>query len=164
MKSIIKWHAIILALIFLSSAELIAAGVGDRMPTFEITTLDGTVLKSEDIIGQKPLFLVFWATWCPNCKREIPHINKMVKEFGPKGMEFLGVNVGVNDSEKKVRRYTEKYGMHYPVFFDQGSNLTKRFKVSGTPTVIIVDKSGTVRYRDVSPPEDLGNHFAGLNK
>ncbi len=161
--------AVIFAAIALVVPSLHAANIGEQMPAFEVTTLDGTVMESGEIIGNKPLFLVFWATWCPNCKREIPHINKIAKEFGAKGgegktMEFLGVNVGVNDSLKKVRRYAKKYTMDYPIYFDKDSSLTKMFKVSGTPTIIIVDKSGIVRYRDVSPPKDLAAHFADLNK
>ena len=161
--------AVLFAAIFLVSPSLHAANIGEQMPAFKVTTLDGTLMESEEITGNRPLFLVFWATWCPNCKREIPHINKLAEEFGlkggkGKGMEFLGVNVGVNDSEKKVRRYVKKYTMDYPIYFDNNSNLTKMFKVSGTPTIIIVDKSGIVRYRDVSPPEDLAAHFANLNK
>ncbi len=141
-----------------------AAQVGEAMPAFSLTTLDGEVIDSSSLVGKKPVFLVFWATWCPNCKAEIPHINEMAEEFGPKGMTFIGINVGVNDSEKKVRRYAEKYKMHYPLYFDEGSTLTKKFKVAGTPTVIIVDKSGIVRYRDVAPPVDLLTHFETLNQ
>ena len=161
--------AVLLTIMAFLVPPLHAANIGQKMPAFEVTTLDGTVMESGKIIGNKPLFLVFWATWCPNCKREIPNINQLSEEFGPKarngeGMEFLGVNVGVNDSLRKVRRYAKKYTMDYPIYFDKDSSLTKRFKVSGTPTVIIVDKSGTVRYRDVSPPEDLASHFEDLNK
>ncbi len=141
-----------------------AVQVGEPMPSFSLTTLDGEVIESSSLVGEKPVFFVFWATWCPNCKAEIPHINEMAEEFGPKGMTFLGINVGVNDSEKKVRRYAEKYKMHYPLYFDEGSKLTRTFKVAGTPTVIIVDKNGIVRYRDVAPPPDLLTNFDMLNK
>ncbi len=161
--------AIFLTTMFIVAPSLHATSTGEQLPNFKVTTLDGTMMESEKIVGKSPLFLVFWATWCPNCKREIPHINQLVEEFGSKGgkgrgMEFLGVNVGVNDSEKKVRRYAKKYAMDYPIYFDKDSSLTKRFKVSGTPTIIIVDKSGIVRYRDVSPPEDLENHLEDLSK
>jgi len=141
-----------------------AADVGDKMPSFSITTLDGKLVESSKLIGKKPVFFVFWATWCPNCKAEIPHINEMDKEFTPLGMEFVGVNVGVNDSVKKVQRFAKKYKIHYPLYFDKGSQLTRKFKVSGTPTVIIVDKGGIVRYRGVSPPMDLAQNFDELNK
>ena len=159
-----KCLLIIILGIFILPFSLEAGQVGDKMPSFTLTTLDGAVVDSDSIIGKKPVFLVFWATWCPNCKREIPHINELAAEFTSQGMLFLGINVGVNDSEAKVRRYAEKLKINYPVYFDKGSQLTKKFKVSGTPTVIIVDKSGIIRYRDVAPPADLSTHFDELNK
>lgn len=163
MKTKVCLWCITVGLIFFP-LSLKAADVGDEMPSFTITTLDGKVVESSSLIGKQPVFFVFWATWCPNCKAEIPHINEMAKEFTPRGMEFLGINVGVNDSEKKVQRYAEKYQIQYPLYFDTGSQLTRDFKVSGTPTVIIVDKGGVVRYRDVAPPPDLLLHFDELNK
>jgi peroxiredoxin len=159
-----KWLWFILAGIFLFPLSLEAAQVGEQMPSFSITTLDGKVIDSSTIIGKKPVFLIFWATWCPNCKSEIPHINEMTEEFGSQGMIFLGINVGVNDSIKKVRRYAEKYQIRYPLYFDEESQLTRKFKVAGTPTVIIIDKSGIIRYRNVAPPPDLLAHFDELNK
>lgn len=154
----------LLAVMLCVAPMLHATQIGEKIPNFSIITVDGDAVDSDKIVGEKSLFLVFWATWCPNCKREIPHINELAKKFGSKGMEFLAVNVGVNDSEKKVRKYIKKYAMGYPVFFDKDSILTKGFKVTGTPTIIIADKNGIVRYRGVSPPEDLATHFADLNK
>jgi len=159
-----KWLLIVIIGVFVLPLTLEAGQVGEPMPSFKLTTLDGTVIDSAGIIGEKPVFLVFWATWCPNCKREIPHINELSEKFASQGMLFLGVNVGINDSEAKVRRYAEKFQIEYPVYFDKGSQLTRKFKVSGTPTVIIVDKSGIIRYRDVAPPADLSTHFDELNK
>ena len=160
----IKWMWPVLIGLFLLPVNLHAVEIGEQIPSFSLTTLDGKAMASENIVGKQALFLVFWATWCPLCKDEIPHINEMAAEFTPKGMLFLGVNVGVNDSEKKIRRYAEKYNMQYPLYFDKGSELTKQFTVKGTPTVIIVDKSGIVRYRDFVAPKDLGTHFDMLNK
>ena len=162
MNTIKKYFWLMLLGICLFPFTLQAAQVGEAMPSFSITTLDGKVIDSTDLVGNSPVFLVFWATWCPNCKAEIPHINEMAAEFSPKGMTFIGVNVGVNDSPKKVRRYAEKYTIQYPLYFDEGSKLTRKFKVAGTPTVIIVDKSGIIRYRDVAPPPDLMIHFDTL--
>lgn len=164
MKLIKKWSWLLLLGVLTFPLSLQAAQVGEAMPSFTLTTLDGKLMDSKDIIGKKSVLFVFWATWCPNCKAEIPQINEMVAEFEPQGMLFLGVNVGVNDSEKKVRRYAEKYQIHYPLYFDQKSQLTREFGVTGTPTVIIVDKNGIVRYRDITPPADLLPHFAELNR
>lgn len=141
-----------------------AASVGDTSPEFVLKSLDGTEYRSDAIIGKKPLMLVFWATWCPNCKEEIPALKKIHADFGKQGLELIAVNVGMNDSAAKMKRYIEKYKITYPVAFDKGSEITKRFKVQGTPTVIILDKSGIVRYRSAAVPDDLEKHYENLAK
>ncbi len=156
--------AIALLLILAWPGSGFAASVGDASPEFAFKGLDGTEYRSDAIIGKKPLMLVFWATWCPNCKKEIPALKKIQADFEPQGLELIAVNVGMNDSAAKAQRYIEKYKITYPVAFDKGSETTKRFKVQGTPTVIILDKSGIVRYRSAVVPEDLEEHYKNLTK
>lgn len=138
------------------------AYVGDIAPQFQIRTLSNKVVDSGALKGEKPMVLIFWATWCPECKKEIPAITQLHKEFEPKGMEILAVDVGINDSEAKVKKYIEKYKVSYPVAFDQGAQITKKFKVQGTPTIIIVDKNGVVRYRGAHIPDDLASYYSQL--
>ncbi len=139
-----------------------AAYVGDPAPQFQIRTVSNKVVDSGTLKGEKPMTLIFWATWCPECKKEISDINQLHKKFEPKGMEVLAVDVGINDSEAKVKKYIEKYKLSYPVAFDQGSQITKQFNIQGTPTIIIVDKSGVVRYRGAHIPDDLEAHYSQL--
>ncbi|MDH3973700.1 MAG: TlpA family protein disulfide reductase [Deltaproteobacteria bacterium] len=153
---------ITIVFLFLFSVRVFAVTVEDMAPSFEIKTMKGNLFKVDDKKGKAPLFLIFWATWCPVCKEEIPKLKEFYSTFNPKGMEFLAINVGINDSEKKMKRYSKKYGMDYPLAFDEGSKITKSFNVMGTPTIIIVDRSGKVRYRDAALPKDLGAHFQSL--
>jgi len=148
--------------ILVSPAAGLAVNVGEKSPGFMLKTIDGKELQSCEIKGKKPLFLVFWATWCPACKKEIPKLKKIYSTFEPKGMDFLAVDVGVNDSLAKVKRYIKKYKISYPVAFDEGSQVTRLFNIQGTPTIIIVDRHGIVRYRSAAVPEDLKKHFEDL--
>ena len=77
-------------------------------------------------------------------------------------MDFLAIDVGINDSQKKVVRYVKKYGIDYPVAFDSGSKITKLYGVMGTPTIMIVDRSGFVKFKGAAVPDDLGDHFDNL--
>lgn len=139
-------------------------GVGDVSPPFVLKTIDGSMVRSNDIKGKKPMFLVFWATWCSICREEIPNLKKIYSTFEPKGMGFVAINIGVNDSLTRVKRFIAKYKIAYPVAFDEGSRVTKRFNIHGTPTIIIVDKRGIVRYRSASIPDDFEKYFQGLIK
>jgi peroxiredoxin len=152
----------IFLLLLVTATSAWSVGVGEAAPDFKLTTLDGQPITGTDFTGEKPLMLVFWATWCPVCKKEIPRINQMAADFGPKGLAVLAVNVGVNDSAAKAMAYRDKYDLDYPVAFDAGSKVTRAFGVAGTPTILIMDKNGIVRYRDTAVPEDLTQHFAKL--
>lgn len=152
----------ILMLLLVAATPAWSLGVGEAAPDFKLTTLDGKPVALADFKGKKPLMLIFWASWCPACKKEIPQVNRLAADFGPKGLAVLGVNVGVNDSAAKAMAYRDKYGLDYPVAFDEGSKVTRAFGVAGTPTVVIADKSGIVRYRGSAVPDDLMQHFARL--
>ncbi len=127
--------------------------VGDPAPNFTTTILDGKqVSLQDDYVGKTPVLLVFWATWCPNCQRDIPLLNQLYKEIGER-LSILAINLGVGgDSIAKVRTYKEEHGMDYPIIFDEGSRITKAYEVFGTPTQIIVDVNGTILYRGINVP------------
>ncbi len=140
-------------------ASVLAVDVGDAAPGFILERTDGTVFRSDALKGKKPLMLVFWATWCPSCKEEIPRLKEVHSEPRLKGLELIAVNVGVNDSLKKTKRFMKKYDISYPVGFDEGSRITRRFGILGTPTVILVDRRGVVRYRSSGVPSNLEQNF-----
>ena len=155
---------LLLILIFSSCGTCLAVGVGDPFPQFEAQTLDGKKFSTKELVDSKPMFVVFWTTWCTQCLLEVPKIKETFSKYGPKGMSFVAVNAGVNDSPAKAKRYVEKFEIPYPVVFDTGSQITRKVGVKGVPTVIIVDKKGVIRYRANAAPEDLGKHFDVLMK
>ena len=140
----------------------LAAFVGKPAPDYTLKTLDGETVRGKDMVGKKPVMMVFWATWCPVCEEGIPGIKRIHERLAPRGLEVVAVNVGVNDSEGKARKYVGKYGIDYPVAFDRGSEVTRKFGIRGTPTVVIVDAGGIVRYRSAGLPEDLEERFDDL--
>lgn len=140
------------------SADASAVRKGDKAPAVDASTLDGKTVSSKELKDGESLLLFFWATWCPYCIDEIPKISDAYKTLGPKGMKFLAVNPGINDSRKKIEKYVEKYQIPYPVVFDSGAKITKSFGIRGAPTYVILDKDGIVRYRGNKMPKDLAAH------
>ena len=61
--------------------------------SFEAYDLSGTLRRSDEWIGQQPVVVNIWGTWCPPCRREIPDLIKLYDEFGPKGVEIVGLAV-----------------------------------------------------------------------
>lgn len=163
----LKYQRIAVVLLFLlaiTAGPAWSVGVGDAAPDFRLETLDGKQVSLADYKGKKPLMILFWSTWCPACKEEVPQVNRIAADFSHKGLEVLAVNVGVNDSAAKTKVYRDKYQLNYPVAFDHGSKVSRAFGVFGTPTVLITDRKGIVRYLGSEVPENLAENFARLKE
>jgi peroxiredoxin len=79
-------------------------------------------------------------------------------------MEFIGINVGCNDSEGKARRFMDKNGITYPIIFDKKGTIPKMYKVQGVPTVLIADKKGVVLFKNYGVPEINNTFFQQLSQ
>lgn len=102
-----------------------------------------------------PVVLVFWQTWCGSCKREAPELVKAVEHYG-ESLKFFGVISGPDDAvdDKQVARVAKEWHLEHPQIRDRDLTLTKRFKVVGTPAIIVVGRGGKTLYRGHRLPED----------
>lgn len=155
---------VLLLLFVFSPFNTYAANVGDAAPDFSATALDGKKISySADLKGKKPVYLIFWATWCPVCKKELPQVKELHKRLGDR-IEFIGINVGINEMEEDVKGYIKKNGLDFKMVFDKDTKISRSFGVMGTPTQLIIDRSGTAQYRGSDIPEDLEGHMKELMK
>src|SRR3954468_3749317 len=76
------------------------------------TQPDGRRVRLEDLRGQV-VVLDFWATYCPPCREEIPHLVRLQKQYGPKGFKVIGLNVGGEEDRPKVPGFVKTYGIQY---------------------------------------------------
>lgn len=147
---------ILTVLNFVVSAAVPSFGIeaGDPAPDFRIMTLDGNQASSRALEG-KPMLLVFWNTWCPDCMRELPRINRLAEVYVPKGLAVLAVNTAMNDSEPKARSYWTKKGYVFPTAFDKYFDIGQTFAVRGVPTIFMIDSKGIVLYKQSKIPDDM---------
>lgn len=134
-----------------------AASVGEIAPDFEITTQDGKILRLSEFRGHKPVYLVFWNTWCPYCIKKTPRYTKLQKQFGDK-IEIVAINTTWDDSPEEMRSFAAHHHVNYSTAFDAGELITDSYDVYNVPTEFIVDINGVIRYRD-GVPKYLAAHF-----
>jgi len=161
MTGIAKIPMLLLLFLTVTAAPVWSGELGEPMPDFAIQTFDGKLLSRVSFAG-KPLLLVFWNTWCPDCMRELPEINRLAEKFAPKGLQVLAVNTGLNDTEAKARTYWNRYGYVFPTGFDHSFEIGTAFRVRGVPTVFLVDAKGIVRYKQSLPPKDMEERIKQL--
>lgn len=110
-------------------------------------TLDGRTLTLEQLRG-KPVLVTFWATNCPSCIEEIPHLVELYREFNPKGLEIIGVAMAY-DPPEQVRTLARQRGIPYPIVLDTQEHIAREFdNVRLTPTSVLISPQGRiVHYR-----------------
>ncbi len=129
-------------------------------PDFELPDLDGKNIKLSDFKG-KVVFLNFWATWCPPCKREIPGFINLINKYGKDGFIVLGVAVDPREFEK-VKPYAERIGINYPVVYDKKGVSQLYGGIRSIPTTFVINRQGKVLGQIVgSRPEQT---FEGIIK
>lgn len=137
----------------------VGASVGNTAPDFQLTRTDGSTVSLNDLHGA-PAVLVFWTAWCPSCKDEAPHINDLAAQYGSRGVRVLGINI--KDSQARTEGGIKDFGIRYPVARDADAAVTRTYKVTGTPTIILLDSKGVVRYSGHALPEDYAARLEAM--
>jgi peroxiredoxin len=124
-----------------SSAAPSVASVGKPAPAFEEPTAAGAPLSLASLKG-KAVYLNFFATWCPPCNEEAPDVNSLQKEFGPRGLQIVGVDV--MEDAKKAKSFIDEHHLTYPAVVDAGT-LRDQYRINGMPVHVFIDRQGVVR-------------------
>jgi len=130
---------------------------GKPAPPLEEAVWLGPKPPALDSLRGHPVLLFFWAHWCPDCKAEAPVIAGLQKSFGPKGLvvisptKLYGYVKGGEDAQPEVERpYIEQVrAQYYSALGDMLVPVSSRnfqvYGVSTTPTLVLIDRNGTVR-------------------
>jgi thiol-disulfide isomerase/thioredoxin len=116
-----------------------AAQAAAQAATIIAQDIDGASHEFSQWIGNQPTVVNVWGTWCPPCRREVPDLVRLYNEYGPKGVEMLGV--AVNDTPEKVRSFASQHNMAWPMFIGT-REMARPLQLSGSvPTTIFYDKN-----------------------
>jgi peroxiredoxin len=105
---------------------------------FTLVDLNGQTWNLKSLRG-KVVLLNFWATWCPPCRKEIPDLVALDKQFHDVGLLILGID---DEEARKVTPFVAAQGISYPVLLDPGRKVTNLFHVAGIPKTFVYDRSG----------------------
>lgn len=126
-------------------------GVGKKYKDFEVT-YNGETTKLSDLIKPDHFTLVdFWASWCGPCRREIPVIKEILEEWGPKGLDVVGVAVW--DEPANTEKAMEELGINWPVIINAQTGPTDLYGILGIPCIILIGPDGTILSRDLQDQE-----------
>jgi thiol-disulfide isomerase/thioredoxin len=92
----------------------------------------------------------FWATWCAPCRASMPRVQKVIDEYGPKGVALYSVDTDDPgpQREAEVREFLAENKLSFPVVLDD-SSATEAFRIENLPTMVLLDRRGRVVWQHV---------------
>ena len=94
----------------------------------------------------KVVLVNFWATWCPPCRKELPSMERLWRQFKDAGLVVLGVNVGETGDEVFAFSNGLETPLTFPLLLDEDSRVAQSWPVTGLPTTYLVDKQGRIAF------------------
>lgn len=100
----------------------------------------------------KVMIVNFWATWCAPCREEMPEFVRAQREFGPKGLQFVGIAV---DQPDKVAKFVKEFDLNYPALIGgyEAIDVAKPLgnRLAGLPFTVVLDRQGRIVHTQLGP-------------
>lgn len=159
-----KGLAGVLAVIVIVAGIWLWTGSGvDRAPAVTVETLEGDRLALADLRGQ-PVLVNFWATDCPGCIEEMPHLKELYSDLSGQGLQMVAIAMSYDDPEA-VARLAERRELPWRIAHDADGSLAKAFgDVNLTPTTFVIDPRGRIVQQTIGmlDMEKLRNRLAPM--
>ena len=105
---------------------------------FTLADLSGRPWTLKSLTG-KVVLVNFWATWCPPCRKEMPDLEAIYRQFKERGLVILAIS---DEDASKVKPFIEERKFSYPILLDPGRKVNETFRVFGIPKSFLYDRNG----------------------
>lgn len=121
-----------------------------KAPQLSFKNVEGQSMSLQALQQQgKPVLVTFWATSCPGCIKEMPHLIEMYHDLGPQGLEIIGVAMAY-DPPNRVMRMREEKNIPYPIVLDINSRIAHAFgEIKLTPTHFLINPDGRIVHHKI---------------
>lgn len=127
----------------------------------EYQTFEKQPVSLQALIGKKPVYLKFWATWCLDCRRELPSLEQTYQQYSDK-IAIFAVNLNINETDEAIRSLQQKNKLTIPIMMDNNGTIAGNFEFKGTPFHVLINKQGEVVYTTYKDDEQLADQLAKL--
>lgn len=118
--------------------------IGNESPDFTLNNLSGKMVSLDSFKG-KPILLNFWATWCPYCRKERPHLDGLHREYKDKGLIILSIST--DRSFNTLKQYMKKTPADFIVLSDSEGRVSSAYNIMGLPSSLLINREGIIKYK-----------------
>ncbi|MFX3635863.1 MAG: redoxin domain-containing protein [Candidatus Pristimantibacillus sp.] len=120
---------------------------GQLAPDFQLLDLQGNEASLSDYRGKK-VIMNFWASWCPPCRVEMPHMEKIHLDYKDEDVVILSVNLtSTESSADKAGAFVSEHDLTFPVLLDEQGITQQQYKIRAYPTTVFVQSDGIIHER-----------------
>jgi cytochrome c biogenesis protein CcmG, thiol:disulfide interchange protein DsbE len=119
--------------------------VGERAPAFAGVDLDGTEVDLRALRGEVVLLNV-WATWCFPCRREMPALEQLHREWSGNGLRVVAVSIDAVNAARDIREFVAEYELTFDIVHDPAQHVTRAFQTIGVPETFLIGADGRLRH------------------
>ena len=142
-----KYYILIISLMCVSLlAQESESNQTPEVRNFILENLDGDLIELQEEIGEGPIILSFWATWCKPCKEEMREFNKIYEKYSDSGLKMFAISIDSEKSIAKVKPYIKSNQFDFPVLIDQNSDVARMYYAQMVPYSLIINKEGEIIY------------------
>jgi peroxiredoxin len=129
---------------------------GAAAPDFSLKDVAGNTVKLSDFRHKKTVVVAFWASWCVPCRLELPWLASFYQDNRAHNVEVLAVSIDQNPAD--ARHFAAENKLPFPVLLDSQEQVASRYQVNEIPTILVIDRAGTLqaRHSGVSPSLEAG--------
>jgi peroxiredoxin len=115
-------------------------------PNFKVENLDGDIVELNAEVGEGPILLSFWATWCKPCIEELNEYKKIYEEYKDKGFKLFAISTDDERTVAKVKPFVKSKDFKFPVLLDTNSDVARLYYAQSVPYSVILNKKGMIIY------------------
>jgi thiol-disulfide isomerase/thioredoxin len=130
-----------------------SALVGKPAPPIDLERLGGGRFRLANYVGNDVVMVDIWATWCGPCRKELPILAEVAREYRSRGLVFCAVSLG--DERQKVAQFIKGEKLNVAVDLDEKGAVAGAYHANAIPMLVLIDKAGIVRYVHVGLRSNL---------
>jgi peroxiredoxin len=114
---------------------------------FSLKDLNGEEIQLYDLLGEAPIVINFWATWCKPCMKELPHLNQIFLDYRERGVKVLAISEDSPWSVSKVKSTVAGNRFEFMVLLDTNGKVLRKYGLLGTPYTFVLNPEGEILYK-----------------